>query len=154
MGSIAPMATLHRRNWIRAAAVAALLSIAASAGSVPVARAATTPLATAYCVLQSPNESLNLTRVSPDRNGKLQTATALGDDSPVAVAVDAKGLIYAANQSTRTVTVFAPGSNGTAPPIATIGGPDTGLVDPYGIGVDGNGRVYVLNTVCGTPYWG
>ncbi len=151
MGWIAALATLHRRNWMRAAAVAALVSIAASGGLAAVARAATTtPLATAYCVLDSPNLSLNLTRVSPDRNGKLQTSTAVGDDSPLAVAVDDKGVICVANQNTRTVTVFAKGSNGAAPPIATIGGPDTGLVDPYGIGVDSNGRIYVLNTVCGT----
>jgi hypothetical protein len=72
------------------------------------------------------------------------------------VAVDAKGNIYVANfstddhlsriVSTDNVSVYAPGSNGSSvAPIATIGGPSTGLSGPIGVAVDSAGKIYVAN---------
>ncbi len=78
--------------------------------------------------------------------------------NPSAVAVDRSGSIYVTNEGltkcTRgccfpsghgSVTVFAPGSNGDATPIATITGSNTGLQFPFGISLDSNGNIYVLN---------
>ena len=82
--------------------------------------------------------------------------TGLG--TPLAVAVDHNGNIYVANEGaskcTRTscgptvpgnVSVYASGSTGDIKPIATIGGADTGLVFPYGIALDSNENIFVLN---------
>jgi NHL repeat len=80
--------------------------------------------------------------------------------SPSAIAVDRIGSIYVTNEGpancTRycgcvpngsgSVTVYAPGSSGDAAPIATIGGANTGLKYPYGLSLDSEGNVYVLNS--------
>lgn len=86
--------------------------------------------------------------------------TQLG--SPSAVAVDESGQIYVTDEgpakcvkgccSTNgpgSVNVYAPGSKGDVMPIATIKGKSTGISLPYGITVDSNGNIYVLNNGTG-----
>jgi hypothetical protein len=82
-----------------------------------------------------------------------------GIASPSAVAVDRSGYMYVTNEGSAkcsrycgclpngsgSVTVYAPGSDGDVPPIATIGGANTGLKYPYGITLDSAGNPYVLN---------
>jgi sugar lactone lactonase YvrE len=78
---------------------------------------------------------------------------------PSAIAVDQSGEIYVANQGPGkcvpgcgcipvgpgSVTVYAPGSRGDAKPVARINGRYTGLGRPYGIALDANRNIYVLN---------
>ncbi len=53
--------------------------------------------------------------------------------------------IYVANFGGNTVTEYSLGSNGDQKPIATIGGPDTGLSGPSGLALDPRGDLYVAN---------
>ncbi len=43
------------------------------------------------------------------------------------------------------MTVYPAGSNGDVPPIATIGGSNTGLYRSGGIAVDESGKIYIAN---------
>ncbi len=79
--------------------------------------------------------------------------------SPQAVALDASGNIYVANDGpvkcTRgcgcfptgagSITVYPPGSNGDVMPIKTIAGATTGIAFPYRITLDSSGNIYLLN---------
>ena len=68
--------------------------------------------------------------------------------NPIGIAVDPNNNVYVANigdnLAMASVTEYAPGSNGLAPPINTIIGPDTGLDLPTAIAVAG-GKIYVAN---------
>jgi hypothetical protein len=81
---------------------------------------------------------------------------------PSAVAVDSSGSIYVTNKGPMkckrlpgvsscspnghgSITVYAHGSNGDVTPTATITGANTGLQFPFGITLDSNGNIYVLN---------
>lgn len=44
-----------------------------------------------------------------------------------------------------SVTVYRPGANGNASPIATIRGSNTGLAIPLGVALDKEGKIYVVN---------
>jgi sugar lactone lactonase YvrE len=46
---------------------------------------------------------------------------------PYGLAVDSSGMIYAVNNFSQTVTVYAAGSNGDVAPIVYLAGPNTGL---------------------------
>jgi len=89
-------------------------------------------------------------------------AGASGDDAPIAtlagpstvlqrpegLAFDGAGRLYVVNDigpGAGTVTVYAAGPTGNAAPITTIGGPSTGLDNPWGVAVDATGRIYVSN---------
>ena len=82
--------------------------------------------------------------------------------TPSAVAVDQSGSIYVTNKGPMkckrvpaasscspnghgSITVYARGSNGDVTPTATITGANTGLQFPFGISLDSNGNIYVLN---------
>jgi sugar lactone lactonase YvrE len=80
-------------------------------------------------------------------------------NTPSAIAVDRSGNIYVADDGplkcTRcgcfptgraNVSVYAAGSSGDASPLATIQGSNTGFGWPYGITLDPDGNIYVLNS--------
>ncbi len=101
-------------------------------------------------------------RAGSDGNAK-PSAVIRGLDtglaSPSAIAVDHRGDIYVANlgpmkcrpycscvpSGPGSITVYAPGSNGDVRPITTISGAQTKLGLPYGIALDSNRNIYVLN---------
>ncbi len=56
------------------------------------------------------------------------------------------GSIYVTNPSTNTVAIYPANATGNVPPVEIIGGSKTRLASPTGIAVDGNGRIYVLNS--------
>jgi hypothetical protein len=67
-----------------------------------------------------------------------------------AVALDAGRNVYVSNyrgspSGNGTVTVYAAGAIGDAPPIRTIGGSNTGLAVPQGVSLDTSGNIYVAN---------
>ena len=77
---------------------------------------------------------------------------------PLAIALDSSGKIFVTNTYTgntrgsppnSSITVYAAGSNGNAPPIAVIAGENTGLDYPQGIALDSSGNLYVEGFVSG-----
>ena len=73
-----------------------------------------------------------------------------GLDYPAGVALDASGNIYVANNGggageSDSVTVYPAGNYGNVTPSLTIGGSNTGLNWPRGIGLDADGNIYVTN---------
>jgi len=78
-------------------------------------------------------------------------ALTTGMANPSSIAEDASGRIYVANNGTNTVTVYAAGANGNVPPLAVIGGSNTGLNLPVGIALDASGKIYVLNGATNLP---
>jgi len=71
-------------------------------------------------------------------------------DDPVAIALDAAGNIYVANQGSPagnpdSITIYPAGSNGNVAPTATITGPNTGLDFPSALTIDSHGNIYVAN---------
>lgn len=77
---------------------------------------------------------------------------------PVAIAVDASGDIYVANQAggsvvpgqkirQGTITVYSAGSNGNVAPTTIIKGSATGVIEPVSIALDANRNVYVANSL-------
>jgi len=84
-------------------------------------------------------------------------ATIVGSNTglnyPTDVAVDPSGKIYVANAGNAggaiggSITVYAASPSGTLneTPLATIAGSNTGLAEPYGIALDGSGKIYVTN---------
>ena len=75
---------------------------------------------------------------------------ATGLSGPASIALDPRGNIYLLNSEGKpspfgTITVYAPGSNGNVDPIATIGGPNTGLKSSKAIAVDSAGRIYAAS---------
>lgn len=69
---------------------------------------------------------------------------------PAGVAVDANENIYAANNyggsdCEGSVTIYAPGYKGNVKPTAEIEGLRTKLCRPYGVALDSDGNIYVVN---------
>src|SRR6266480_1950586 len=64
---------------------------------------------------------------------------------PAAPVGGATGALYVANETGRSITVYAPGATGNAPPLRTIAGGNTGLTFPNSIARDTAGRIYVVN---------
>ncbi len=79
--------------------------------------------------------------------GQLTLAGVIGNNNPVGVAVDSNGKIYVANGND-SISVYAPGANADAAPLAQISGSKTGLFSQYGpqgIALDSAGRIYVTS---------
>lgn len=79
------------------------------------------------------------------------TSSFTGLESASGIAVDSSGKIYVAHESggadgDGSIAIYSLGSYATSPPIATIAGDNTGLSNPFGIGVDSNGNISVLNS--------
>ena len=64
---------------------------------------------------------------------------------PIQMTFDRDGNLWVANLGGWRITEFAPGASGNVPPIRIIEGGKTGLLQPVGIAVDGDGNVYVSN---------
>src|SRR5438309_11196194 len=67
-------------------------------------------------------------------------------DGPVTPAA-----FYVANFTGNSITVYAAGATGNATPTATIAGSNTGLNQPLGIALDGDGPVYGTNCGASRP---
>jgi hypothetical protein len=65
--------------------------------------------------------------------------------TPIGLAVDDRGFVYAGNFFARSVKVHAPGANGDVPPVRTISGPDTGLLEPSGLDLGPDGSIYTTD---------
>jgi hypothetical protein len=101
-----------------------------------------------------PTQSGSVTVYPADSTGDTAPAATItsnfnGLDQPLAIATDSTGKIYVANASGATgsysIAIYAAGSYGNSPPIATITGDQTGLAYPVGIAVEPTGKVAVLN---------
>ena len=66
-------------------------------------------------------------------------------DSAAAASSPDYGVIWTVDSAANALSEYAPGVSGTATPIATISGPDTGLDDPTGVALGSSGTVYVSN---------
>jgi hypothetical protein len=75
----------------------------------------------------------------------LAAVVAACSSGPTAPVGGATGALYVANEAGRSITVYAPGATGNAPPIRTITGSNTGLTFPNSIARDTGGRLYVVN---------
>jgi len=64
---------------------------------------------------------------------------------PAQMALDHAGNLWVANINAWRITEYAPGASGNVKPIRVIEGDKTGLLQPAGIAVDGDGNVYVSN---------
>ena len=79
------------------------------------------------------------------------TSTITGLSSPEGLALDKTNNIYVTNAGGTAINsssyeVFAAGSTGNATPTDLVVGSATGLINPNGIAVDGNGNIYVADT--------
>src|SRR5437016_7438106 len=80
------------------------------------------------------------------------TAAALASGSPLTYTATGTGRVtgkplYIANEVFgSSITVYAAGASGNATPVATIAGGNTGLSLPFGVALDGAGKIYVTNS--------
>jgi hypothetical protein len=94
----------------------------------------------------------NVTAYPIASNGDVAPIALMTDMAgPYGLARDASGRIYVANHGTNTVTVYAANANGNVPPLAVIGGSNTGLDQPGGVALDATGKIYVLNSAPSFP---
>jgi hypothetical protein len=70
---------------------------------------------------------------------------ATGLQAPAGIALNSSDELIVANVKSNSITVYAAGAKGNAPPLATITGPATGILKPAGIAVDTSGVIYVPN---------
>ena len=97
--------------------------------------------------------SNTITLYAPGASGDTPPADVIAGfntqlDHPLGLTFDAAGRFYVVNDlgpGAGAVTVYAAGAVGNVAPSASIGGPSTGLNNPWGVAVDGAGRIYVSN---------
>jgi sugar lactone lactonase YvrE len=80
----------------------------------------------------------------------ISTTLTTGLSSPQGIALDSSGKIYVVDDGLfqdgpPSVFVYAAASNANAVPSATITGSNTDLVEPVGIALDSNGKIYVAD---------
>ncbi len=83
-------------------------------------------------------------RYEADRHGVYQFTTAIADDAPVSVAVDANGNLYVANNGTNTITIYPQNGSTGSMPNAVIAGPDTGLTGFGPLAADPKGNLFTM----------
>lgn len=129
---------------VRAAALAAILL--GVIGSVRSAVAGTTPPTASNSAIFVAN-SFNVTAYPIASSGDVAPIALMTDMAGTSgLARDTSGRTYVANRGTNTVTVYAANANGNVPPLAVIGGSNSGLDQPSAIALDATGKIYVLNT--------
>ncbi len=104
-------------------------------------------------VVNSGNQSITV--YGPEADGETPPIRTISGEkaklnSPVGIAIDAAGKIYVTNDGSigpgaDSINIYAPGSSGNVPPIATIAGSKTQLKLPQGIAIDSDGKIYVAN---------
>lgn len=88
-------------------------------------------------------------------NGNVKPSRAIAGpatelDGPAAMAFDASGNLYVANEKGNSVTVYDRNAAGNAPPIRTLAGRSTGLSGPSALAIDQRtGLLYVANSSSG-----
>jgi sugar lactone lactonase YvrE len=104
--------------------------------------------------------SSTVTEYAPEAKGDaapLRTIAGPGTglNRPLGLAIDAAGDIWVSNNAggapAETVTEYAHGAHGNAAPLATLGGPATGLVGLHKIAFDPLGDLYVAEGTVGPP---
>ncbi len=96
------------------------------------------------------NPSIGITVYAAGSQGDVAPIATIQNVPGKGIAVDSKGQIYVADPSNNVVTIYSALSRGHPNPIATIGGPHTGLDSPWGIAVDRTGKIYVTNELAQT----
>jgi len=89
----------------------------------------------------------SVTEYAPGPAGKPLATLSRADTGlagPAALTLNG-GLLYVANQTANTITVYDAEASGDARPVATIAGPETALKSPDGVTVDGARRLWVAN---------
>jgi len=86
-----------------------------------------------------------LQRYEADRHGVYQFTTAIADDNPGSIAVDANGKLYVGNGGTNTITIYPQGGSTGSMPNAVIAGPDTGLTGVGPLAADPKGNLFTLS---------
>jgi sugar lactone lactonase YvrE len=107
--------------------------------------AANAHAATTVVVSDSNNNAITAYPLGSSTPSRTIAGASTGLRTPLNLAADRAGNLYATNLNTPSVTVYAPGASGNAAPTRTITGAATGLRTPFGIAVDGTGRIYVGN---------
>jgi len=147
-GNVPPLAVIGGSLTLLANPTAIALD---ASGKIYVLNTGTTAI-TVYPPLANGAGILNQPPVAVIRASKTQLR------DPVAMAVDAAGDVYVANQrsgptrpvkdySPGVITIYSAGSNGNVAPAVTIKGHATGLTNPVGIALDSDGDIYVGNTI-------
>jgi hypothetical protein len=73
------------------------------------------------------------------------TATQTPTPTATATTVSTATQVFITNFNSNSIIGYPFGASGTPPPSITISGPITGLDEPFGIGADSSGNLYVAN---------
>ena len=71
--------------------------------------------------------------------------TITGQTQPRGLALDAGGHLWVSESTINTINEYSATASGNSAPIATIGGPDTGLASPQGLVFDSAGNLTAAN---------
>jgi hypothetical protein len=105
--------------------------------------------ASASKVYMAQRDGSSILAFAVDANGNIKPSVTIAGSktlltTPVALAIDTKGRIYAANDGFNQILIFAPGAKGNATP-QVLGGSKTGLLHTDGIALDASGNIFVSN---------
>ena len=137
-GNVAPVATIAGASTGLAGPSGAAID---ASGRLYVANQGNTSI-TVYAAGASGNVSPVTTIAGPNTNLS----------RPIDLTFDASGNLYVVNlgvygtiTGNSSVTVYPPGANGNATPLATIMGGNTGMLNSLGVALDAAGNIYVSN---------